>query len=51
MECLSGMFAVYVGATIYAYFGKKGTYYAAFGFILFGGSIIYLIESKTILVP
>ena len=51
MECFSGMIAVYVGATMYAYLGKKGTFYTAFGFILIGGTFIYLIESKTLLVP
>ena len=51
MECISGMIAVYCGATMYKHLGKKGTFYTAFGFIFVGGSMIYAIESKTILVP
>lgn len=51
LECISGIVACYCGSNLYALYGKKGTFTIAWGLTLLGAIMVYLIESKNMVIP
>ena len=51
IEGAAGILASQMGGTLYAKYGMKRSFIFSFGLSLFGGVIIYLLESHLVKVP